>query len=112
MRRVLYVFLLLAVVALVGCDTAPFPTITPSGSLAARTIPINQLTGADWMTMSFDERGRIISAATQRIHCPSAVTNNDLNIAITQAASIPAAQSQKVIELLAVLFSLDGCVTG
>ena len=87
-------------------------TSTPSGSYAARNIPINQLTGADWLTMSFAERGRVIDAATQRIHCPSAVTKNDLNIAVTQAADTQAGRSQKVIDLLAVLFGLDGCVTG
>ncbi|MDQ2786846.1 MAG: hypothetical protein M3Y58_17795 [Chloroflexota bacterium] len=87
-------------------------TATPTGSYAYRTIPINQLTGADWMTMSFDERGQVIATATQRIHCPSAVTSNDLNIAITQAANTAAGRPQKVIDLLSLLFGLDGCVVG
>jgi hypothetical protein len=128
MRRTLFVFI---AVLLVGCGgsavaTATFvQTAVPAAGVASptpwsavapardvTTIPINQLTGADWTMMTFDQRGWVIGRATQHIHCPSTITSNDLVIAITQAASIPAAQSQKVIDLLAVLFGLDGCVTG
>lgn len=87
-------------------------TPAPSGSLAYRTIPMNQLTGADWLTMSFSERETVIKAATEHIRCPSDVTANDLSIGVTQAAQTTVGQSQKVVGLLGVLFVLDGCVTG
>lgn len=85
---------------------------TATSTPVARGIPINQLTGADWATLSFSDRQSIIDTTLQRIHCPSSITSNDLAIGVTQAANTTAGRSQKVIDLLAVLFLLDGCVTG
>ncbi len=87
-------------------------TPTPSGSYAARAIPINQLTGADLLTMSFTERQHFVTAATQGIHCPSGVNDNDLAIGVTRAANTAGGASQKATQLLAALLALDGCVAG
>lgn len=85
-------------------------TPTPAGSYAYRTIPMNQLTGADILTMSFTERQNFVTTARQNIHCPSGVNDNDLAIGVTRAANTAGGQSQKATQLLAALLALDGCV--
>ncbi len=111
---VVFVIIVIVIALYAYSASHPSASATPTPvSPAARSIPINQLTGTDWLTLSFSDRQGVIDAALGRgIHCPSNVTSNDLAIGVTQGANTTAGRSQKVIDLLAVSFSLDGCVTG
>lgn len=109
---VIGVIIVVAILWQYSASQAPRATPTPTGSYAYRNIPMNQLSGADVLTMSFTERQNFITTERQNIHCPTGVNDNDLAIGLTQAANTAGGRSQKATQLLAALLALDGCVAG
>jgi hypothetical protein len=104
MRRAIVVLVLFV---LVGCGGNP-GTPTP----AARGMSLTQMTGADWLTLSFDDRLVIIKNDIANIRCPSAVTPNDITISVTQAANTSAGRTRRMYDLLVSVLAIDGCVQG
>jgi hypothetical protein len=88
-------------------STATNATATPG----ARDIPFYQLTGAQWLALSFSDQTALMNRELKvAYHCPVGVNANDLAIGITQSAELAAGKSMRVSDILFALIDLQGCV--